>query len=86
MWIKKGVIIEPQDDLWWMKTHAMLPTIVKINDNVYKVYFSGRDSNNVSHIGYCLIKVEKDKLKVLKYGEQPVLLPGDRIVTGKHCH
>tara|TARA_R100001126_G_scaffold38692_1_gene21458 strand:- start:2040 stop:2924 length:885 start_codon:yes stop_codon:yes gene_type:complete len=78
MWIKKGVIIEPQDNLWWMKTHAMLPTVEKVDQDLYKIFFSGRGIDNVSHIGYCLLKVKDNRLTVVKFSEEPVLSPGER--------
>ena len=78
MWIKKGLIIKPQPHLWWMKSHAMLPTVDKLDDDDYRVYFSGRNKNGVSHIGYCNITIEGKRIKVLDYSAEPVFSPGER--------
>ena len=77
MWVKKGLIIEPQNNLWWMKSHAMLPTVDQVEEDLYKVYFSGRDENNRSQIGCAYAKVNNESIEVLKYSEDPVLTNGD---------
>ena len=76
-WKKKGLIIEPQTDLFWMKTHAMIPTVECLEDNIYRVYFSGRNHENRSHIGYANVEVLEDEIKVLEYSHEAVLLPGE---------
>jgi len=78
MWKKKGVIISPQNNLWWMKTHAMLPTVRHVEDNKYIVYYSGRDENNVSHIGASEIAIDGDNIKVISYSTEPVFSIGER--------
>ena len=47
MWIKKGLIIEPSKTLWWNQSHGMLPTVQHYKDDEYKVFYSGRDKNNI---------------------------------------
>ena len=51
-WEKKGLIITPQKDLPWMVTHAMVPFAENIGDDLFRIYFSGRDNKNRSLIGY----------------------------------
>lgn len=74
-WHKLGKIIEPQRDLWWMQTHAMLPTPYFLQDDIWRIYFSGRNEKNQSHIGYADVDVIKQK--VVQYGKNPVLKPGE---------
>ena len=76
-WNKKGLIIEPQENLFWMQTHAMIPTVEHVKDNIFKVYFSGRNDENKSHIGYVNIEVLGEEVRVLNYSIDPVLLPGE---------
>ncbi len=76
MWINKGLIIKPQKSLWWMQTHAMLPTPEKIDEGLFKIYFSGRDKFNRSHIGYAVVEVNQDKLNLVYLSSNPVLSPG----------
>lgn len=73
-WQKLGLVIKPQKRLWWMRTHAMLPTVDKLSTDHVKVYFSGRDKDNRSHIGYAVLSL-KD-LSVAQYSTEPVLTLG----------
>ncbi len=75
-WAKAGLIITPQKNLWWMQTHAMVPTADRIDGSLYRVYFSGRDKENRSHIGYAIVYLDK-KAKVLEYCAEPVLTLGE---------
>lgn len=74
-WEKKGLIIAPQKNLWWMQTHAMVPTLEHLGNGLVRVYFSGRDKNNVSHIGWAIIDLNCPNT-ALEFSSEPVLLPG----------
>ncbi|WP_085909923.1 hypothetical protein [Kiloniella majae] len=74
-WKKRGLAITPNEDLWWMKTHAMLPTPDHIGDGIYRIYFAGRNGHNQSHIGYAVIDMAEPE-KVLDYSKDPILSPG----------
>ena len=71
-WVKLGRVIIPQKDLDWMVTHAMLPVAEWIRDDVFRVYFSGRDNQNRSLIGYAEIDLN-DPEKPLCYAPKCVL-------------
>ena len=75
-WKKHGIIIKPQKRLWWMQTHAFVPFAEQIDGPIFKVYFSGRDQHNRSHIGYAIIDIENSS-KVLEYSLEPVLTIGE---------
>jgi predicted GH43/DUF377 family glycosyl hydrolase len=75
-WEKQGLIITPQKDLWWMQSHAMTPSLEILGGGLVKVYFSGRNADNVSHIGWALIDLAKPT-EVQDYSREPVLLPGE---------
>lgn len=75
-WKKLGLVITPQKKLWWMKSHAMIPTLEKITESVVRVYFSGRDENNRSHIGFCDVDLN-EPTKAFNYSQEPVLSPGE---------
>jgi hypothetical protein len=75
-WEKQGLIITPQKDLWWMQSHAMTPTLEDLGGGFVKVYFSGRNADNVSHIGWALIDLAKPT-EVQDFSMEPVLLPGE---------
>ena len=78
MWKKQGLIVTPQSHLDWMQTHAMLPTVQHVCGDNYRVYFSGRNTENVSHIGYVIINVCDGELNVISYAPKAVLSPGER--------
>jgi len=71
-WIKKGLIIKSRGDLDWMVTHAMLPFAERIEADVYRIYFSGRDKFNRSHIGYTELDINEPE-NILYITERPVL-------------
>ncbi|MFA5974933.1 MAG: hypothetical protein WC859_02055 [Elusimicrobiota bacterium] len=71
-WIKKGLIIQPQPHLPWMRTHAMIPVAERRQGDVFRVYVSGRDEQNRSLIGYSELEL-KGAPRVLRYSEKPVL-------------
>lgn len=77
-WEKKGLLINCQKELAWMQTHAMLPTVIHIAEDKFRVYFSGRDINNRSLIGYANIQVNNGVITVLDYSKSPVLSIGER--------
>ncbi len=76
-WKKKGLIIEPQVSLEWMQTFAMIPTVELLQDNQFRVYFSGRNELNQSHIGYVDIEVNNGDITILDYSSEPILNPGE---------
>lgn len=74
-WEKLGKFISPDASLFWSRTHAMLPTADHIEDDIFRVYFSGRDQDNRSHIGAITVDITQPH-KVLDITEQPLLSAG----------
>lgn len=74
-WQKKGLVIKPNKDVWWMQTHAMLPTPHQVDGSLYRIYFAGRNKKNQSQIGYALIDLDRPE-RVLEYKLDAVLTPG----------
>ncbi len=75
-WVKKGLIVNPADICSWIVSHAMLPTAEWRHDDVYRIYFSGRDHENRSLIGYVELDLNRPT-EVLGFSEQPVLGLGE---------
>ena len=73
---KIGLIIEPQNNSYWNLSHAMIPTPEYKHNGIYRIYFSGRNSNNQSHIGWADVNLE-EPYRVIEYSKDPVLLPGE---------
>jgi hypothetical protein len=71
-WIKKGLILKPEGQFDWVVTHAMLPIADRIGDDLYRIYFSGRDALNRSLIGFIEVNINEPQ-NILRISEQPVL-------------
>lgn len=74
-WEKRGLIFKPDTSKWWMQSHAMIPTPLKISGNEYKIFFSGRNDQNQSHIGWFQIDLN-DPFRIKAVSHEPVLTPG----------
>lgn len=74
-WRKLGLIIQPTGKHDWMVSHAMLPVAQWRHDDTYRIYFSGRDAQNRSLIGYAEIDLN-DPVRVLTFSDKPVLSLG----------
>ncbi len=75
-WKKLGLVIRPRDELWWAQSHAMIPTPEQVDQSLYKIYFSGRNSNNQSQIGWALIDLQNPK-NIIELSAEPVLSTGE---------
>lgn len=74
-WVKRGRIFIPKGQASWVITHGMLPTPYYLHDDLYRIYFSGRDKHNHSAIGYVEIDI-KNPIKILRFSKIPVLTLG----------
>lgn len=75
-WQRKGLLIRPDPARWWMHTHAMVPTPHLRADGTHRIYFSGRNTCNQSHIGWADITLKNGLATVARISEKPVLMPG----------
>src|ERR1043166_5645517 len=75
-WVKKGLIFKPEKQFDWIYTHAQLPIIKKLGGDIFRIYFSGRDSENRSLIGYIEIDINEPK-KIRYITEKPILDLGE---------
>ena len=73
---KLGLLIRPNKELFWSLSHAMVPTPENKGNGIYRVYFSGRNNKNQSHIGWADVDLNGPNYNVIKYSKEPVLLPG----------
>ena len=74
-WEKRGLLIKNNPTLDWSLTHAMIPTPEQIGEGIYKIYFSGRNKLNQSHIGWAVIDLN-EPIRIIEYSDSPVLIPG----------
>ena len=75
-WTKQGLIFQPNDDLSWQTSHAALPTALQINSSTYRIYFTSRDKDNHTHIGYFDWKIGVPG-EIIYKSKQAILSPGD---------
>lgn len=74
-WRKLGNVFCPSGDLEWMRSHAAVPTAMRIDGSVYRIYFSSRDSAGRSHTGFLVLDLNAPT-RVLDVSTRPVLAPG----------
>ena len=77
-WKKLGLIFNPYEYLSRnekLLTHASNPLAVKIESNIYRIFYSSRDANNRSSVGG--FDFDIDKLKVIHNFELPFFCYGN---------
>ena len=84
MWVKKGLLFVPDGENPLMRTHAAVPTPVPLEGDVYRVYFSSRDSNNIGRIFYMDVEIDRDEIKVIWVNPEPVLDVGELGTFDEH--
>jgi hypothetical protein len=75
-WVKQGLIFAPPAGLTWMKNYASVPCALATGDSRYRIYFTGRDEGNRSHVGFFDMEMEPVP-RVVHVAPDPVLAPGE---------
>ena len=75
-WKKLGRIFTPPADRDWMVGYAAVPVALRLHGERYRVYFSGRDAENRSQIGYFELELS-DPTRTLKVSSRAVLSHGE---------
>ncbi len=75
-WIKRGLIFEPPKNLGWVVSHAAVPFALRIDQDIYRIYFSSRDNFNRSQTGFIEVDIKNPK-DILQTTNNPVLKFGD---------
>ena len=70
--ISYGLIFKKKHFPKWNKTHAWVPTPIMISKNVCKVFYAGRDKNNLSSIGSFDVDLRNPK-KIFNIAKLPLL-------------
>jgi predicted GH43/DUF377 family glycosyl hydrolase len=74
-WKKLGLIFNPSGEYDWIKTHAMMPVMDRIDSDHARIYFSARDDRNRSQGAFIEVDLN-DPFKILSLSKQPVLKLG----------
>jgi hypothetical protein len=75
-WEKKGLIYHPTSNDDWMVSHAQLPTVDKVRDEVLRIYFGTRDALNRTVTTYLEVEASNPE-KILYLHPKPVLNLGE---------
>jgi len=74
-WEKISQVFCPQGEAEWMCSHAAVPIAEYIEGDIFRVYFSSRDSLNRSYTGFVIINIARPT-EILEVSSCPVLSPG----------
>lgn len=75
-WKKLGKIYNASGECEWMSAYAAVPIAEHINGDLFRIYFSSRDSSNRSFTGYVIIDINNPQI-ILDISNTPVLCPGN---------
>lgn len=70
-WKKLGCIFSPNNTNPYLISHAANPLPFKIDGNVYRIFYSGRNKDNKSSVGYVDIDIYSKSIK--QYPKEPLL-------------
>lgn len=71
-WKKLGLVYGPDGSMTWAKSHAMIPTPIRLNEGVIRVFVTFCDSDGIGRPGYVDISAN-DPCKVLDVSQKPLL-------------
>jgi len=68
---ERRLLAPPETHPWW-RSHAQLPTVLKLGEALWRVYFAARDANNQSRIVYADFDPMRD-MQLLRVETEPLL-------------
>src|SRR5437667_6428604 len=71
---EQRLLVPPDEHPWW-RSHAQTPTVLPIGDTLWRVFFSGRDAENRSHIIYADVDPTRD-MELIRLHSEPLLALG----------
>jgi hypothetical protein len=75
-WQKKGLIFTPERNYDWMTSHAQVPLVDRVNENLLRIYFGTRDENNRTVTTFIEVDAN-DPSQVSYVHDRPVLGLGE---------
>jgi hypothetical protein len=75
-WRRLGLVFVPDGSLPWAKSHAALPAPVPLTGNCFRFFYSSRDAEKRSHVGWVDLEVSEAP-RVLNVAREPALSPGE---------
>jgi len=74
-WRRFGIVFAPDGKQPWARSHAALPVPVHIAEDIFRFFYSSRDAERRSHVGWVDIEVSERPL-IRDIASEPVLSPG----------
>lgn len=74
-WKKLGQIFIPNNDNPFLQSHASNPLPVHLQDDIFRVFYSGRNIENKSSVGFVDIDIETKEL--INYLKEPLVTFGE---------
>jgi hypothetical protein len=75
-WKRLGVVYVPDGRQPWARSHAALPTPVYVAGDIFRFFYSSRDGERRSHVGWVDVEVS-ERPRVLDVAREPILSPGE---------
>ena len=75
-WKKLGLIFCPENNHDWMVSHAANPVAELLRGMLFRVYFSCRDEDNRSSVGFIELDIRNPN-EILRLASEPVIQPGE---------
>jgi len=75
-WRKLGLLLAPDGQLSWARTHVAVPVAVPLDSQRYRVFVTGRDSEGRSNIGHFELNFTSDPPSAGPLSDLPALSPG----------
>lgn len=75
MWRRLGLVLSPEQ-VTWAHSHVSLPTPVAIGGDMFRLFFSARDADRRSHVGWAHIEISEFP-QLREVSRVPVLSPGE---------
>lgn len=75
-WKKIGQIFCPAGNVSWMRSHAAVPFVEPLSENLIKIYFSSRNDSNKSFIGWIIVSIDRPA-QIIEISKEPILKPGE---------
>ena len=76
MWDRIGWIDPPVGLGEWCTSHLSIPFCISKNASEFRVYFSSRDSDQRSHIGWVDVQFNSENSLKTNFGTSPLVSPG----------
>ncbi|NOJ43557.1 hypothetical protein [Bradyrhizobium australiense] len=75
-WRRVGRVFVPNGTQPWAHSHAALPTPVRLADDIFRFFYSSRDAQKRSHVGWVDVEVSESP-RIRDVAREPVLAPGE---------